>query len=164
GIAAIIRNNVISVNHSNGINLLKSAGFLVAGGVLIEGNFIGTDALGTNDPTKPNQDFGNAGNGIFLNQSDGVVIGFEQAPGQRANIVSGNHSSGIFVSGTSDTATSLGNAIVGNKVGLDSSGTREIANAVAGIVLSNADFNTVASNVISGNRLDGILLVNNARN
>jgi parallel beta-helix repeat protein len=179
GPVATIQANVISGNHANGINLLKSIASPVSGhGVLIEGNFIGTNAQGNdNDQTNPkNQlDFGNAGQGIFVNQSGSVTIGGTAgtvgglAPGA-GNVVSGNHGSGIFFSGTSATATSMGNVAEGNFIGVDSTGSVMIANAVAGIVLSNADSNVIggtdahSGNVISGNRLDGILVANNARN
>src|SRR5262249_14382807 len=143
-------------------------------GVLIEGNLIGTNVQGNNDPSQPGQDFGNAGQGIFLNQSDSVTIGGTAGAigGPTAgagNLVSGNHSSGIFISGTIAT-TSQTNLVEGNSIGLDLSGSKAVPNAVAGIILSNAGSatiglgNTIAKNVISGNQLDGILLVNNAQN
>ncbi len=58
------------------------------------------------------------------------------------------------------------NRIVGNFIGLDASGSHAVPNAVAGIILSNADNNQIGGlnagegNVISANSLDGILLVN----
>ncbi len=152
--------NLISGNHADGIDLLSSSG------VLIEGNQIGTDATGTNDPRQANQDFGNASNGIFINQSNNITVG--GAVRTLGNLISGNHSSGVFISGTS-TNTALGNVVQNNLIGVDRSASERIANAVAGIVLSNAgstdplDGNVISGNVISGNLLEGILLVNNVQ-
>jgi hypothetical protein len=152
--------NVISGNHSNGIDLLDSTN------VLIARNAIGTNTLGNNDPTQTQGDFGNASDGIFLNQSDFITIG--GAVAASANLISGNHSSGVFISGT-ELNTAQDNIVEGNTIGMDTSGSRQISNAVAGIVLSNAgsnkpqNGNMIENNFISGNLLDGILLVNNVQ-
>ncbi len=152
--------NVISGNHSDGIDLLDSKE------LLIEGNAIGTNALGNNDPTQTLGDFGNASDGIFLNQSDFITIG--GAVAASGNLISGNHSSGVYISGTEQN-TADDNVVQGNTIGMDSSGSRQISNAVAGIVLSNAgstdpqNGNLIESNFISGNLLDGILLVNDVQ-
>ncbi len=80
----------------------------------------------------------------------------------------------MFVSGSAGPATSNNaeyNLIAGNDIGVSKTGPGQFAvvpNAVAGIILSNADYNMVggasasSKNVISGNSLDGILLVNDA--
>jgi len=171
GAIATIQANVISGNHANGINLLRSTATpqtTNGNGVLVLDNFIGTNAQGNNDPTQIGQDFGNAAQGIFINQSDSVTVGGSAAGA--GNVISGNHDSGIFISGTSATSTSQSNLVDGNHIGVDASGSKAIPNAVAGIVLSNSDSNTIggmspgAGNVVSGNQLDGILVVNNARN
>src|SRR5262249_8625602 len=134
---------------------------------------------------------GNAGNGIFLNQSSQNVIGgptrgagnvtIDGVALADGNVIASNHASGIFVSGnnpntmsgtTSDTTSQVQNAdnnlIAGNLIGLNQAGTQAVPNAVVGIVLSNAKYNTIglpaAGNVVSGNLLDGILLANDAEN
>jgi parallel beta-helix repeat protein len=150
-----ISNNVISGNHANGIDLVSTSG------VVIQGNKIGTNPAG-------NQEFSNAANGIFINQSNFITIGDTAAPGagtltDKSNIISGNHAYGVFVSGTQSTAAQ-GNLIEGNYIGLNGAGSGPISNAVAGIILSNASGDAISSNVISGNQLNGILLVNNAQN
>jgi parallel beta-helix repeat protein len=167
GTARGTTDNVISGNHANGINLFKSSG------ILIEGNEIGTNPQGNNDPNQ--HDYGNAGSGIFLNQSNNVTVGDPSSTNPAiltdlGNIISGNHADGVFVSGTSATVNAFGNTIAGNYIGLGVPGANAIPNAVAGIILSNAGASTrgsgnlVSSNAISGNRLDGILLVNVAQN
>ena len=161
GGTVVATGNVISDNHANGIDLLESSG------VSIQGNQIGTDATGDNDPNQSNQDFGNASNGIFINQSNDITIGGSVTGS--GNLISGNHASGVFISGTS-TNTAYGNLVQGNLIGVDVHASRQIANAVAGIVLSNAGStvtgagNVVSGNVVSGNLLNGILLVNNVQN
>jgi hypothetical protein len=166
-----IEGNLISGNHANGIDLLQS------NQVLIAGNRIGTNIDDSSTIGNPAKDFGNAANGVFLNQSDQITIG---GTTQGAlNIISGNHTSGVFVSGTTVAnnggtitgSASDSNLVEGNWIGVAfnaGSQPAAIPNAVAGIVLSNADSNTIggsdpgAANVISGNSLDGILLVNDA--
>jgi hypothetical protein len=167
--AVAIDGNVVSVNHANGISLLNSSG------VEIQGNQIGTNTNGTNDPTQAGQDFGNAADGLFINQSNSITIGDPAAPSAGSltgagNVISGNHGDGIFVSGTNNTLLAAGNIIAGNFMGLDRTGFKAIPNAVAGIILSNAGSttagagNTIANNAISGNRLYGVLLINHVEN
>ena len=143
--------NVISGNRANGVDILASHDIRVVG------NEIGTDLGGTASG------LGNAANGIFLNGSNSISIG-GLSPDDRNN-VSGNFGSGLFLSGSNN------NAIEGNDVGMgvgQNGISTVIPNAVVGIILSNADSNTLggmtrqAGNLISGNSLDGILLVNDA--
>jgi parallel beta-helix repeat protein len=156
--------NVISANRANGIDLLNSSM------IPIVGNKIGTDVNGDSQPGSPRSDFGNASNGIFINGSNSNVVG--GALSTSYNVIAGNHGSGIFVSGSS-SAFASSNAISGNYIGISRMASGQytvIPNAVAGIILSNASNNriggtdTSGENVISGNSLDGILLVNNALN
>ncbi len=164
-----ITNNLVSGNRANGIDLLQSQQ------VAITGNRIGTDINGSSSSNEPAQDFGNAANGILLDQSDQITIGGTVQGA--ANIISGNHSSGVFVAGTTVTdigvtgATSNNNLVEGNLIGVGYKAGNQITaipNAVAGVILSNANSNTLggssprAANLISGNSLDGIVLVNDA--
>ena len=168
----MIEGNLISGNHANGIDLLASHQ------VLIAGNKIGTDINGSSTVGDPLADFGNAANGLFVNQSDRITIG--NTTQGALNIISGNHSSGVFISGTTSSSiggtisgkTSDDNLIEGNWIGVAFNAKNQMAaipNAVAGVILSNADSNTIGgsvsgrANVISGNSLDGILLVNDAQ-
>ncbi|MHB1558527.1 MAG: beta strand repeat-containing protein [Isosphaeraceae bacterium] len=151
-----IANDVISGNHANGVDLLKSSV------VSIVANLIGTDANGQGTPGSPGGDFGNASNGVFINQSSSITVG--GALGSGSNVISGNHGSGVFVSGSSGSFAQS-NLIEGNYIGYGPAG--EVPNAVAGIILSNANSNMIggagdSGNIISGNSLDGILLVNTA--
>jgi parallel beta-helix repeat protein len=159
-----VSGNVISGNHANGIDILDATQGLVS----IVGNRIGTDADGGGTLGSPRDDFGNAADGILLNGSNQITVG--GTVGGSSNVVAGNHGSGVFVSASAgDEAQS--NSILGNYIGVSPSGPGQstvIPNAVAGIILSNANDNSIGgtsasdANVISGNSLDGILLVNNA--
>src|SRR5207302_1734140 len=110
----------------------------------VQGNFIGTDVLGTHA-------LGN-GTGIDVRVA-GVTIG-GTAAGSR-NIVSGNVNVGIEIDADS--------AIVqGNFIGTDVLGTHAVGNLGSGIVINAGSHNQIggnvaaARNVISGNLSDGI--------
>jgi Bacterial Ig-like domain (group 3) len=120
------------------------------GGDTIEGNFIGTDASGTNP-------LGSSNDGVLV-QSDGNLIGGTE-PSDR-NVISGNYKNGIFVDGGSD------NLIQGNFMGTDATGTHILSNPgdpandiYIGIKISGSD-NTIggttsgAGNVVSGSSYD----------
>ncbi len=151
GTVARIVNNLIAGNHSNGVDLLNSAKIAVAGNTL-------GGALA------------NASNGVFLNFSSEITIGGATTAAQ--NIISGNQSSGVLLSGNLKTSfpgqTTPGNVVVGNAIGVDS--TRSIAtpNDNSGVVISFSSDNTIGgttaslANVISGNRLYGVLIAGNA--
>ncbi len=104
------------------------------GGNAIAGNYIGTDATGT--IARPN---GNAG--IFITVSGGNVIG-GAAPAAR-NLVSGNTSVGILMSG----AAASNNRVKGNFVGTTITGLAALPNTVAGVQVLGG-----SGNVIGGNR------------
>jgi len=138
--------NVISGNRNPGI--VVSAGPSVtdvSDGNRILGNYIGTDATGNS--AIPNS------NGINVTASGGrvtnTVIGGTE-PGA-ANILSGNHFSGVFISTGVTTTT-----IQGNFIGTNALGTAAIGNAASGLNIggSNTTIGGVtpgAMNVISGN-------------
>jgi titin len=136
--------NLIAGNRSYGIEITS------AGGVLVAGNLIGTDATGT-------QALGNNG-GIFIMSSANTIGGTAAGAG---NLISGNAFFGI------DVLTGTGNLIQHNYIGTDASGTRAVGNAT-GVVIgaSNSDSsnNTIggtaagAGNLVSGNQFDGIEL------
>ena len=70
------------------------------------------------------------------------------------NIISGNTSAGIYVSGRN----SNGNTIRGNRIGTDAHGVKRVPNGM-GILFAHAATNSIADNIISGNEDIGILLV-----
>ncbi len=112
-----------------------------------EGNFIGTNAVGT----------GSLGFslGMVVYGSDNVIGGTSAGAG---NVISGNSSSGIWLSGASAT----GNFIQGNYIGTDITGTVALGNGDGIRISGGASNNTIggttvgARNIISGNTSDGI--------
>ncbi|NBC17996.1 MAG: T9SS type A sorting domain-containing protein [Bacteroidetes bacterium] len=147
--------NVISGSTGNGITLFGT-GVRPTTGNTIQGNYVGTDATGT-------QDLGNGTNGINLfNASENVVGGTAEGAG---NVISGNGQWGIQVL-SDGTVSGDGNTVQGNYVGTDVSGTQAIPNDFDGIILRNSSSNLVggpeedARNTISGNTFHGVVVLN----
>jgi hypothetical protein len=132
--------NLISGNAA-GIDI-RGTTSINAMGNLVQGNFIGTDFAGT-------ADLGNSFNGVFLFRAVTTIGG--TVPGAR-NIISGNGNKGIAFDFTSGTL------VQGNYIGSDRTGTVDLGNTQAGLIVttSSAD-NTfggttpAARNIVSGN-------------
>ena len=135
--------NVISGSRSHG-----TLGVLIMGSAAtnnrIEGNYIGTD------PT-----------GAFARPNAGTGVGLQDAPNNviARNLISGNGEDGILIF----KSGAKGNAVQGNLIGTDATGTRAIANGMYGIEIQSAN-NAVGGkrgrmlNVISGNAKAGVVL------
>lgn len=140
--------NLISGNGQNGVFLIWSG----ASGNLIAGNYIGTDATGTN--AIPNKE-----NGLVIRHGSTNLIGGTQ-PAAR-NLISGNSGVGISIFGLSARS----NIIQGNLIGTDVGGMKALRNGSSGIVINvSASRNIVGGdvigtrNVISGNGANGVQL------
>ncbi|MEM7252470.1 MAG: LamG-like jellyroll fold domain-containing protein, partial [Pseudomonadota bacterium] len=145
--------NVISGNDRYGI-------YLTGGGVTgneVEGNYIGTNATGT----------GAIANGTGIQIRAGAqsnTVGGTTAAAR--NIISGNANDGIYIG----DATTTGNVVAGNYIGLDFSGGNDLGNLDRGVQIEgSANNNTVggslaARNVISGNDADGVIMSTGASN
>jgi titin len=115
---------------------------------IISGNYIGTDANGTDDQ-------GNAWRGVHIHSgAQNNTIG-GATPGER-NVISGNDRNGITISGS-------GNTVCGNYIGTDASGTADLGNAEDGVNIYNDAQNNIIGgtmpderNIISGNDRNGI--------
>jgi parallel beta-helix repeat protein len=116
----------------------------------IVGNKIGTNGTGT-------AALGNAGNGIVLLYAGNTVGGTTSRAG---NLISGNRGNGIEIDALGGPAT--GDLIEDNKIGTDTTGTVKLGNQ-NGIHLF-ASHNTVAGNLVSGNRAAGIWVDGTASN
>lgn len=133
--------NVISGNPRRGIEL--DAG---TSGVLIQGNYIGTNAAGT-------AALANGYNGIHIHDAPGTVIG---GAGSLGNVISGNVFNGVVIQGYSNP--DLGTVISGNRIGTNAAGTAALPNTGNGVTIDRANNNTVggqlgvSGNVISGNQ------------
>jgi hypothetical protein len=105
--------NIISGNHVGGLDIVSNSL-----GVIVQGNYIGTDATG-------NAPLGNKLNGIFVfDKSQAVIGGID--PGQ-GNVISANLASGINL----HTAA---NVVKGNLIGVGASGA-PLGNLVDGVDL-----------------------------
>ena len=136
--------NIISGNGIYGVHISESSGNVV------QGNFIGTDITGT-------ADLGNDVSGVRINALSNTIGGATE--GAR-NIVSGNAWAGIHIVGLE----SSGNLVHGNFIGTDVTGTLDLGNDAAGVLLE-APGNSVggptegARNIISGNGWVGVDIV-----
>jgi uncharacterized repeat protein (TIGR01451 family) len=139
--------NLISGNLSDGLDL----GAATAGNTAIQGNRIGTNAAGTAAIPNTFQGIWVAG-GASNNTIGGT------APTAR-NLISGNGSTGVMISG----ATTTGNVVLGNYIGTNVTGTSAVPNTFDGVNLRDgATGNTIGGgNVISGNR-NGVFIETNA--
>ncbi len=140
--------NVISGNDYFGVYIGASC--------LVEGNLVGTDALG-------DAAVANGSGGVFVNYP-GVTIGGTSAGA--GNVISGNNSVGVNIA-----APCL---VQGNLIGTNESGTAAVANTGTGINVYNGDYEfrtgslivtaastiggaaAAAGNLISGNSGNGI--------
>ena len=137
GSSAGARNVVSGNERTHGVAVSAS-------GVLIQGNYVGTDSGGT-------AALGNNGTGILTQfGADDVTIG-GTAPGA-GNVVSANLRGGISVGGA-------GAAVQGNLVGTDAAGTSALGNTDFGVAVAVFDVTVGgdvlgAGNVIVDTRLD----------
>lgn len=134
------RVNVISGNHASGIYVL---GATITGTQII-GSMIGTDVSGLNA-------LGNDHVGIIIQRARGTRIGGTLLA-ERV-VVAGNNQPGIVLA--DDT---MFTRILGNLVGVDTSGARPLANGSGIDVFLAATDNEIARNIVSGNRGAGIIL------
>ncbi len=157
--------NVVSGNAGDGISLDSS-------GNMLQGNVVGTNAAGTSA-------LPNGVDGIGSRAEIFQGVGFcQQAPGNggntntlggatlgAGNLVSGNAGDGI------DLVASSGNAIAGNRIGVNAAATAALPNGGDGVFLgafcnlgicTPSSNNTIggtangSSNVIGGNRGNGV--------
>ena len=117
-----IRRNLISGN-----NLGLWVGANAHGGHTIQGNLVGTDAAGTSVVR-------NERGIVFEGDAGGNTVGGLEAA--HGNVISGN-GQGLALSGSSN------NVVVGNKVGTDKTGMRDLGNEVAGVSVSQTTIGTV---------------------
>jgi titin len=118
--------NLISGNNVDGIFIDNGRGNQ------IQGNFIGTDALGTT--AVPNLD------GVFLDDTSANTIGGIAAGA--GNLISGNSRDGIMM------FTSDNNLVQGNRIGTDAGGSLPLGNGYVGVALAYySSANTIGGTV-----------------
>ncbi|MGD8455973.1 MAG: right-handed parallel beta-helix repeat-containing protein [Anaerolineales bacterium] len=151
--SATITDNLISGNDDGGILISGTS----SDGTTITGNYIGTDYTGT-------VAVGNSGQGIQVSNAPNTQIGGNTSVEE--NLISGNTSSGVYVSGTD----SAGTMIQGNLIGTDWEGEATIPNTLSGVRLNGTVNVTVGGNsssegnIISGNGSIGVYVYNGADN
>jgi hypothetical protein len=126
GLAPAAR-NVVSGNLNDGIEINGSS----ASGNVVRGNYIGTDASGTLSR-------GNNTDGIFITTAPGNSV--------INNLLSGNNSEGITLSGSTTTNT----VIHGNLIGTDAAGVAPLRNEAHGIQITSAANNTTVGGANPG--------------
>ncbi len=136
--------NIVSGNHTEGVSVVGTQ----AVGNVVEGNYIGTDATGT-------QSVPNGSEGVSVGDARETIIG-GLTPGAR-NIISGGGRDGIGIGGVFE----VGTQVLGNWIGLDVNGNT-LHNALTGVYVNFGRDNLIAGNVISGNHASGIQLDNRA--
>jgi CSLREA domain-containing protein len=165
-------------NNFDGVDLLNDVGVLVGGhasgegnlvsgnarygisvnnpDAVIEGNLVGTNALGT-------AELGNGNNGINVNGQTGTRIGHSNVLGR--NVISGNGGSGIVF----DQAGGSNSTVQDNYIGTNKAGASELHNNGAGIIVHGGSgilfggglfdhANGGLGNLISGNVGSGLVL------
>jgi len=131
---SVLARNVISGNNTNGVAIGGTGATLNA----VEGNYIGTNALG-------NAALPNLGNGVHVVDSPSNGIGgLTSASG---NLISGNGGEGVRIDG----ASSVGNIVRSNVIGTNATQTGSIGNSASGVYIRRAPSNSVIGNTISGN-------------
>ncbi len=130
--------NIISGQTVFGIELGSCSG------VIVQGNYIGTDITGTKPIANLNSGI-QFNNGLAITPTGNSVI---------SNLISGN-GCGITIGDTGAPGAIL-NTIQGNKIGTDISGRFALANSYFGIACQEAQ-NTISGNVISGNGAGGVM-------
>jgi titin len=149
--------NLISGNLVAGIQF-----FAASGGNLVQGNYVGTDASGT-------QPLGNTYAGVAISGAHDNTVGGPAAGA--ANLISGNIGNGVRV----ETSGTTGNLIQGNLVGTDVTGTIALGNGSDGVdsavlIDAGASNNTIGGtaagtgNVVSGNYFNGVRIRDSSNN
>jgi hypothetical protein len=141
GAGDALERNVISGNSWDGV-AISDAGTT---GTVVAGNYVGTDKTGTAALGNRLEGVGVA-NGAASNRIGSNLDGVNDAA--EANLISGNWRRGVLVS----DAGSNQNAVEGNRIGTDVTGTQALGNAGTGVEIDGpAQGNFVRLNTIYGN-------------
>jgi len=139
--------NLISGNHGNGVLINNGAK-----NNTLSGNYIGTDATGTNA-------LGNWSSGVVIenaNSNSLIGCGLYQSPFVYYNVISGNEGHGVVVNNSSNIT------VQANFLGIDALNSNILGNCGDGLLISGSSKNIQVGgiiplgNVASGNDLNGV--------
>jgi hypothetical protein len=139
--------NVISGNGSDGVRISGA----VATRNIVAGNIIGLAAGGGYKFGTGNPGNSNGGDGVLIENAADNQIGGPTA--EWGNTISSNSGAGVFITG----ATSIGNTIANNKIGVTIDGESAKGNALDGVADYSPQTIIGPGNLISGN-LRGVLI------
>ena len=147
--------NILSGNKASGVRIAEAG----TDNNVVEGNFIGTDVTGT-------RPLGNAFHGVLVQRgADFNLIGGAD-PGT-GNVISANAIEGV----TFADAATMGNAVLGNRIGTDATGTIDLGNKGDGVSASfGSSDNRIggttpgSANTIADNLGDGVNILGGAGN
>lgn len=183
---AALGNNADGINIGGGANnniiggdRTAGEGNVISGQIGLASDGIEIDNAGADD----NKIYGNYigtnldGTAVIANARHGVVI-YDGVQGTRigntgtgqGNIISGNAGSGVAIDGNGKASTS-GNYISSNYIGVDASGTGNLGNTVNGVELFGSASNNIiggewagAGNIIAYQSQNGVELVDGSNN
>ncbi len=162
GGAAAGARNIISANAVAGIEISGQ----LSSNNQVAGNYIGTNIDGSDRPgspdiptPQPNQPPSQP-TGVLLVGVSGNTVGGASFTDPSSNLISGN-AFGIQILGNpsaqTQSAPAIGsNAILGNKIGTDSTGMLAVPNFEIGVFVQNSASNAISGNLISCNAVAGI--------
>jgi titin len=141
----VVSDDVISANQARGVDIDGGSH-----GNTVEGSMIGTDVTGTHA-------LGNGDSGVIIqNKSNNNTIGGTTSGA--GNVLSGNQLRGVRID-----SGSKHNAIEGNMIGTDVTGTLPLGNGESGVLINNGSNDNVvggttasARNIISANQDYGV--------
>ena len=145
-------NNQIGGTDASARNIISAndQGVVISGatttGNVVQGNYIGTDVTGT-------ADLGNLSYGVHVSAPNNLIGGPDPGAG---NVVAASGREGVYL----DNVNATGNVVQANYIGTDASGATALSNSAGILVGFGANSNTLAGNLISGNRGDGISINN----
>jgi hypothetical protein len=136
--------NVISGHPNAGIQVLHAG----TNNTAIQGNYIGTNAGGV-------AAIGNQWGILVEGGPTGCLIGGGSAAGYTRNVISGNWSFGLIITGSD------GNFVQGNRVGTNAGGSAAVPNLAGGVAIGGNNnlvggATDLLGNQISGNELYGL--------
>jgi IPT/TIG domain/S-layer homology domain len=149
--------NIISGNAGGGLEIIAGSF-----GNVVQGNFIGTDATGT-QPLGNALPLGSSGFGVDLALGNGSNLIGGTTPGA-GNVISANGGQGVDLQSAAET----NDAVQGNFIGTDVTGTIALGNSGHGVlILDGANGASIggtaagAGNIIAHNGGVGVIIVSN---